>query len=270
MLFFEKLEEKNKKMLIHKTAIIDEKAILGQNVKIGPNAIIGANVKIDDETEVGANVVIDGHTKIGKKCRIFTGAIIGTEPQDLKYRNEPTAVSIGNNCTIREYVTINRGTIAAGETKIGNGILLMAYVHVAHDCIIGDHAILANNATLAGHVEIEDFAIVGGLTPIHQFVRVGKHAIVGGASRISQDVPPFCKIAGSPAKNYGLNSIGLARRNISDETISELKKAYKIIFESKKLMSQALSELDNLDFESDEVKHFINFIKNSKRGITRD
>ena len=255
---------------IHKTAIIDEKAILGENVEIGPHTIIGPKVKIGNGTVVGANVVIEGNTVIGENCNIFTGAIIGNPPQDLKYKGEDTKVVIGDRCTIREYVTVNRGTISAGETKVGSDCLLMSYVHIAHDCRVGNRVILANNATLAGHVEIEDGAIIGGLTPIHQFTKIGTLAIVGGASRINQDIPPYCKAAGSPVKLFGLNSIGLERNNISLEIRSELKKAYKIFFRSQKNTSQAILELEAFENKSKELEHFIGFIKNSERGISRE
>ena len=258
------------KIKIHRTAMVDEKAILAENVEVGPNTIIGPKVKIGVGTKIGANVVIDGSTIIGENCQIFTGAIIGTQPQDLKYKGEDTKVVIGDRCTIREYVTVNRGTISAGETKIGNDCLLMAYVHVAHDCKVGNRVILANNATLAGHVEVEDGAIIGGLTAIHQFTKVGILAIVGGASRVAQDILPYTKSTGNPLKLYGLNTIGLERNNISVEIRNEIKKAYKILFRSQKNISQAMVELELIENKSKELEHFIFFIKNSERGIARE
>ncbi|MDR0676876.1 MAG: acyl-ACP--UDP-N-acetylglucosamine O-acyltransferase [Elusimicrobiota bacterium] len=259
-----------KETKIHKSAIIDKNTIIGKGVIVGPNTIITNKVKIGDGTIIGANVIIEGNTIIGKNCKIFTGAIIGNPPQDLKYQNEDTKVSIGNNTIIREYVTINRGTKASGETKIGDDCLLMTNVHIAHDCIIGNKVILANVVALAGHVEIEEGAIVGGLTPVHQFVRIGRYSIIGGGARVPQDIPPYCKATDSPAKLYGLNTIGLQRNNFSDEAIAELKKAYKIIFRSKDLFSTAIKKVEELENKSKEVKIFLDFIKNSKRGVPRN
>lgn len=257
-------------MAIHKTAIVDEKAILAKDVEVGPHTIIGKKVRIGAGTVVGANVVIEGNTVIGENCHIFTGAIIGNPPQDLKYKGEDTKVIIGDRTVIREYVTVNRGTVSAGETKVGNDCLLMAYVHIAHDCVVGNRVILANNGTLAGHVEIEDGAIIGGLTAIHQFTKIGTLAIIGGASRVNQDVLPYTKSAGNPLKLFGLNSIGLERNNVSVETRAELKKAYKLMFRNEKNTTQALADLEAFENKSKELEHFIFFIKNSHRGITRE
>jgi UDP-N-acetylglucosamine acyltransferase len=257
-------------MSIHKTALIHPDAVLGADVEIGPNSIIGPKVKLGTGVVVGANVVLDGTTEVGDKCRIFTGAIIGTEPQDLKYKGEDTKVIIGKNTVIREYVTINRGTSAVGETRVGENCLLMAYVHVAHDCVVGNSVILANNATLAGHVIVEDKAIIGGLTPIHQFVKIGTMAIVGGGSRVAMDVVPFCKAAGSPMKLFGLNTIGLQRSNLSEQVVEELKKAFKTIFRSKMNTTQAIKHLEENTNNCDEVKYLITFIKESERGICKE
>src|SRR5574344_1516152 len=259
------LDNKN----IHKTAIIYDGAQIGDNVYIGPNTIIGEKAKIGDGTVIGANVVVDGSTVIGKNCKIFTGAIIGNPPQDLKYKDEDTKVFVGDNTVIREYVTINRGTVAAGETRVGSNCLLMTNVHIAHDCIVGNKVILANVVTLAGHVEVEDNAIIGGLTPVHQVVKIGRFAMVGGGARGPQDIPPYCKATDSPAKLYGLNNIGWERNNFSQEAISELKRADKIIFRGSKLMSVAIKEVESLDNKTAPVKIFLDFIKNSKRGIHR-
>jgi UDP-N-acetylglucosamine acyltransferase len=257
-------------MSIHKTALIHPDAILGKDVEIGPNSIIGPKVKLGTGAVIGANVVIDGSTQIGDKCKIFTGAVIGTEPQDLKYRGEDTKVIIGKNTVIREYVTVNRGTVAVGETRVGDNCLLMAYVHVAHDCIVGNNAILANNATLAGHVILEDKTIIGGLTAIHQGVRVGTMAIIGGETRVVMDVLPYSKSAGNPMRLFGLNTIGLQRSNFSDKVMEDLKKVYKIIFRSKMNTTQAIKSIEENSNNCDEVKYLIKFIKESERGICKE
>lgn len=257
-------------MKIHKTALVHPDAVIGENVEVGPFSIIGRDVKIGNGTKIEANVLIDGDTEIGEECHIFTGAIIGTPPQDLKYRGERTKVSIGNRNVIREYVTINRGTAAVGETKIGDNNLFMAYAHVAHDCVIGSYVVLANNATLAGHVVVEDRAIIGGMTPVHQFCRIGTFTILGGGSRTNKDVPPYCKAAGSPIKMYGLNTIALERNNFSLDVRNQLKRAYKIVYRSKMNTSQALVQLKKETNWCDEVKYFIQFIAESERGITKE
>ncbi|MFH1239431.1 MAG: acyl-ACP--UDP-N-acetylglucosamine O-acyltransferase [bacterium] len=257
-------------MKAHKTALVHPEAIIADDVEIGPHTIIGENVTIGKGTKIGANIVIDGSTKIGENCQVYTGAVIGVPPQDLKYKGEDTKVIIGDNNVIREYVTINRATAATGETKIGNNNLIMAYAHVAHDCVIGNGVILANVATLAGHVVIEDKAIVGGLTPIHQFVHIGTMSIVGGHSRVVKDIPPYCKAAGSPIKMFGLNSVGLDRHNFPEEVKAQLRKAYKIIFRSKLNTTQAIQKLEKESNLCDEVNHFIAFIKESERGICKE
>lgn len=257
-------------MRIHKTALVHPDAEIGENVEIGPFCVIGRDVKIGKSTCLEAHVVVDGITEIGEDCHIFTGAIIGSPPQDLKYRGEKTRLRIGNRNIIREYVTINRGTVVGGETKIGDDNLVMAYAHVAHDCIIGNKVVLANNATLAGHVMVEDHAVIGGLTPVHQFCRIGAYAILGGSSRTNKDVPPYCKAAGSPIKLYGLNSISLERHNFPQEVRNQLKRAYKIVFRSKLNTTQALEKLKKETSFCDEVKYFIQFIAESERGITKE
>jgi UDP-N-acetylglucosamine acyltransferase len=256
--------------MIHKTAIIDAKAELDSEVEVGPYCIIGSHVKIGKGTRLSPHVVIDGWTQIGEGCHIFQFASIGAIPQDLKYKGEESWVILGNNNVIREFVTINRGTApSGGRTVIGDHNFLMAYCHVAHDCKIGNHVILANAATLAGHIEIEDYAIVGGLVAVHQFVRLGCHSIIGGSSGANKDIPPYMIANGQRVKLYGLNTVGLKRHNFSHEAVSNLKKAYRIIFRSsltaKKTLDQLQAEIKN----SPEVDHLINFIKNSKRGIAR-
>ncbi|MCP4482709.1 MAG: acyl-ACP--UDP-N-acetylglucosamine O-acyltransferase [bacterium] len=257
-------------MNIHKTAMVDRKASLGKDITVGPNTIIYPNVEIGSGTIIGANVVIEGATKIGRNCQVFTGAVIGNPPQDLKYAGEDTKVTIGDNSVVREYVTLNRGTVAQGETSIGSNCLLMAYVHIAHDCIVGNSVVIANNGTLAGHVQVADGAIIGGLTAIHQFVKVGELSIIGGASRVSKDIPPYTKSAGNPLKMYGLNTIGLERNNVLSETRKELKKAYRVLFRSNHNTKQALNILEDTPSEYLEVSNFINFIRSSERGISKE
>ena len=219
--------------MIHQTAIIDSQAELESGVEVGPYSIIGPQVKIGRNTKIGPHVVIDGWTHIGEGCTIFQFASIGALPQDLKYKGEESWVIMGNNNTIREFVTINRGTSwSQGKTTIGNNNFFMAYSHVAHDCNIGNHVILANAATLAGHIAIEDYAIVGGLVGVHQFVRLGCHSIIGGGSGVNKDVPPYMMANGQRAKLYGLNTTGLQRHHFSEEALTNLKNAYRIIFRS--------------------------------------
>ncbi len=254
---------------IHPSAIVDSKAKLFDNVVVGPFSIIGAGVCIDKGTVIGANCVIEGNTKIGKNCRIFTGAVIGSAPQDLKFKGEKTYLDIGNNNIIREFVTINLGTKATGKTTIGNDNLIMAYSHIAHDCRIGNGIVIANGGTLAGYVTIEDKAILGGLTGIHQFVRVGTLSIIGGFSKIIQDIPPYSTCDGRPAKFYGLNIIGLKRAGLEEKTRKNLKAAFKILLQSGLPVSFALKEIKKRLPPSPEIKHLINFVSNSKRGICR-
>jgi len=258
-------------MNIHPTAIIEDNTEVAEDVIIGPYSVIKSGVSIGSGTTIDAHTVIEGRTTIGKNNKIGIGAVIGNPPQDLKYNGEDTETIIGDNCIIREYVTINRGTKDRKKTEIGNNTLIMSYVHVAHDCKVGDEVILANCATLAGHITVEDQAVIGGVTPIHQFSRIGKMAIVGGGTRIPKDVPPFCTIAGNPAQVCGLNDIGLKRRNYSAEERANLKKAYKLIFRAGLNTAQAAAEIEkNSFFNSESVKYLIEFIKDSKRGIIKN
>ena len=256
--------------MIHQTAIIDPQAELASGVEVGPYSIIGPQVKIGRNTKIGPHVVIDGWTHIGEGCTVFQFASIGALPQDLKYKGEESWVIMGNNNTIREFVTINRGTSwSQGKTTIGNNNFFMAYSHVAHDCKIGNHVILANAATLAGHITIEDCAIVGGLVGVHQFVRLGCHSIIGGGSGVNKDVPPYMMANGQRAKLYGLNTTGLQRHHFSEEALTNLKKAYRIIFRSGLTLEKASDQLAHEVENSPEVKHLIHFIESSERGITR-
>jgi UDP-N-acetylglucosamine acyltransferase len=256
--------------MIHSTAIIDATAELDSGVEVGPYSIIGPRVKIGKNTRIGPHVVIEGWTEIGGECTIFQFASLGAVPQDLKYRGEESRVIIGSNNTIREFVTINRGTAqAGGETRLGSNNLLMAYCHVAHDCRIGSHVVLANAATLAGHIEMEDHAIVGGLAAVHQFVRLGSYCIIGGCSGVSQDIPPYMMANGQRAQLYGLNIEGLKRHRFPEEAVNNLKKAYRVIFRSGLTVEKALEQLESEIQNSAEVNHLITFIKASKRGIAR-
>ena len=254
---------------IHPTAIVDSNAELGEGAEIGPYSIIEGTVKIGDRTRVGAHVVMDGHTIISEECEIFTGAVIGSVTQDKKYDGGTSYLKIGNRNKIREYVTINPGTGEGTETVIGDDTLLMAYAHVAHDCVIGNRVVLANQATLAGHVIVEDKAIIGGLSAVHQFVRIGSLSIIGGCSKIVQDVPPFMMVDGHPAKAYGINTVGLNRAGISNEDKALLKKAFKILFREGLSVKSARERIQKELPKTPAVQTLIQFLKDSKRGISR-
>ncbi len=257
-------------MNIHHTAIVSPETNISEGVEIGPYTVIGPDVNIGKNTVIGPHVVIDAHTDIGESCRIFQFASIGALPQDLKFRGEDTRVIIGNHNTIREFATIHRATSAdIGVTIIGDRNLLMAYTHVAHNCRLGNNIIMSNAVNLAGHIHVEDYAIIGGMTGIHQFTRIGAHCIVGGASAVSKDVPPYVMASGNYAKLYGLNMIGLKRRGFKEETIRALKKAYRIVFRSSLLLSVAIEKVKNEVEDLYEVRQFIEFIQTSKRGICR-
>jgi UDP-N-acetylglucosamine acyltransferase len=255
--------------IIHPTAIIDPKAQIGNDVEIGPFSIIGPKVILHDGVKISSNVVIDSRTTIGKGCRIFHSAVIGTEPQDLKYAGEDTAVEIGEYTVIREFATVNRSTNIDQPTRVGSHCLLMTYTHVAHDCQLGDRVIMANSANLAGHVSIEHHATIGGLTPVHQFVHIGCYSFIGGLSRVSQDVAPYTRGASIPYRTVGLNSVGLRRNNFSPETRAALKKLYKIFYNSNLNTTQALEKIMAEIEMINEVKHFIEFVENSERGIAK-
>jgi len=257
-------------MNVHPTAIISPEATLAEGVEVGPYSIIGPECHIGKNTSIGPHVVIASHTDIGEGCRISQFASLGGPPQDLKYRGEPTRVVIGNFNTIKEYVTINRATIAdIGVTLIGDHNLLMAYCHVAHNCKLGNHIVMSNAANLAGHIHVEDFAIIGGLSGVHQFTRIGAHCIIGGASAVTKDVPPFVMASGNFAKLYGLNMIGLKRRGFTDDALQALKKAYRIVFRSSLLLSAAIKKVEQEVEDLPEVRQFLTFLKESKRGLCR-
>jgi len=255
---------------IHSTALIHSKARIAQDVEIGPYSIVGEHVVLHPGTQVQSHVVIDGWTEIGEQCRIFPFASIGAIPQDLKFKGEESRVEIGSHNTIREYVTVHRGTAqGGGTTKIGHHNLLMAYVHVAHDCDIGSHVILANAATLAGHIKVGDFAVIGGLTGLHQFVRIGRHAIIGGCSAVAQDVPPFVSAVGNRVKLYGLNIVGLKRQGFDDRQLASLKSAYKILFRLKMPMKEAVQKIREELSQSAEAQELATFVETSERGVCR-
>jgi UDP-N-acetylglucosamine acyltransferase len=260
--------------MIHPTAIIDPGASLGEDVEVGAYAMVGPRVTLGDGCRIGSHAVIESHVKVGKGTRVFSFASVGAPPQDLKFAGEETWVEIGEGCTIREYVTVNRATaVGGGVTRVGNGVLLMAYCHVAHDCHVGDSVIVANAATLGGHVEIGAKAIIGGLVGVHQFVRIGSFAMVGALSGLPLDIPPYVTaVVGRGQKGrglYGLNLIGLRRNRFSEETIAELKKAYRILFRSGLPMQEALARAEEGTAPLPEVRHLLDFIRSSKRGVQR-
>ena len=256
--------------MIHPTAIVHSAARIDEGVSIGPYAVIGEHVSIAAGTTVGPHSVIEGWTEIGRDNRIYQFASVGADPQDLKFHGEQSALRIGDRNTVREFVTLHRGTEdGGGETVIGDDNLFMAYSHVAHDCRVGNRVILANAATLAGHVVVDDHAILGGLSGVHQFTRIGSHAMVSGGSVVVQDIAPFIIAQGDRAKPSGLNLVGLKRRGFSDSTLRDLKTAYKIVFRSGLRLEEALEKVAAELDESPELKTFTEFIGNSLRGIAR-
>jgi UDP-N-acetylglucosamine acyltransferase len=256
---------------IHPTAIIERGAELGRDVKVAPYAVIGRHVKIGDRAIVHPHAVIDGHTTLGAEVEVFPGAAVGLKPQDKKYDGSPTKLIVGDRTVIRECVTLQPGTVGTGTgiTTIGSGCLIMAYCHVAHDCAVGDGVIMANATQLAGHVTIEEYAILGGVTTVHQFVRIGTRAITGASARVQQDVPPFMTADGHPARLYGLNLVGLKRAGFSKAAILALKRAYKELF-LRGRYAEARAELaTTLGVEHPEVARLLAFLAESKRGVTR-
>ena len=250
-------------------AYIHPEAKIAPNVVIEPFVTIDKNVEIGEGTTIGSNVTILEGTRIGKNCTIFPGAVLGAIPQDLKFQGEDTLAVIGDNTTIREFVTINRGTKSKGQTVIGNNALLMAYVHVAHDCVIGDNAILVNSVQVAGEVKIDDWAIVGGLSAVHQFVHIGSHVMISGGTLVSKDVPPYVKAGREPVSYAGVNSIGLRRRQFSNEQIRDIQDIYRFMFQKGLNNSQAIDRIEAELPASNERDEIILFIKNSQRGIIK-
>jgi len=253
---------------IHKTALVDDGAQLGENIEIGPFSIVEAGVNIGDNCKIASHVLIMSGVLLADDCRVFSGAIIGTIPQDLKFDGEQSRLEIGKRTVIREYCTLNRGTSGGGGvTTVGSDCLLMAYVHVAHDCHIGDNVVLANNVTMAGHVTIENDVGISGSVLIHQFTRIGRYAYIGGGSRVPKDIPPFILANGAPLKYYGPNSIGLNRKGFSADAVLNIKRAYQYIYRSKLNLKQALEAIKSELEKTDEIKIIIEFIESSERGI---
>ncbi len=244
-----------------------ESARISASASIGPYAVIGPDVEIGDRVRVGPHAFIERDARIGDDVQISKGAVLGTDPQDLKYVGERTFLEIGPRTRVREFATLNRGTAASGLTAIGADCLIMAYAHVAHDCRIGDHVVLANAVNMGGHVEIEDWAIVGGLTAIHQFVRIGRHSMVGGASRVSKDIAPYTLAAGNPCFSFGINRVGLERRGFDEEVVRALRGAFRDIFFADTHVREALERF-SLDGVPDEVRQLVRFFESSERGVT--
>ncbi len=260
--------------LIHPTAIVAPEAQLAPDVSVGPFSIVGPNVRIGAGTQVGPHCIIDGHTTIGENNEFYRFCSIGGMPQDKKYKGEPTRLEIGDGNMVREYVTINTGTVQdVGVTRVGDDNWIMAYVHIAHDCQVGNHTIIANNVQLAGHIHINDWAIIGGSTAAHQFVRIGAHSMVGGNSAIRQDIPPYVIGAGDPFRPVGINTEGLSRRGFSPEAISGLKEAYKLLYRRQLNIEQALEQMHTLQTKRPEaasaVQVLIDFLSAEGRGIAR-
>jgi UDP-N-acetylglucosamine acyltransferase len=257
-------------MAIHESAIVDTNAEIDETAEIGPFCIIGAGVNISGGVKLQSNVVIEGRTEIGEGTHIYPFASIGLPPQDTKYKGEETSLKIGSNNLIREYVTIHRASVDGdGLTEVGDNCFIMAYAHIAHDCKIGSNVIMANAATIAGHVSVGNHAVLGGLIAVHQFTRIGDYSMVGGLSGIGQDIPPYMIASGARAKLFGLNLVGLKRHGFSEEAISELKKAYKILFREKNTLKQAIKKVQEEVPYTDEIQHLIEFINQNKRGICR-
>ncbi|PYO74701.1 MAG: acyl-[acyl-carrier-protein]--UDP-N-acetylglucosamine O-acyltransferase [Gemmatimonadetes bacterium] len=253
--------------VIHRTALIDPTAELGADVSVGPYCVIGPRVTVGERCSIAAHAVLERNTRVSDGVKIGYGTVIGNDPQDLKYKGEETWVEIGNGTIIREYSTINRGSTATGKTTIGARCFLMTYVHIAHDCVIGNDVIIANAVQMAGHVTVDDRAIISGLVPIHQFVRIGIYSFVGGGSRVNQDVPPYTKAAGNPVHLYGLNSVGLQRAGFAPEVKLALKRAYRLVFNSDLTVSQGVARARGELPQVPEVETFLRFIEASQRGV---
>lgn len=252
---------------VHPTAVVEAAAEIGDGVEIGPYCRIAAGVSIGANTILDPYVIIKGDTIVGRDCHIFSFAVIGNPPQDVKFEGKQSYVKIGDRNILREYVTVNRASNEGGATVIGDDNFLMTYVHVAHNCTVGNGVVLANAVNMAGHVTVEDYAFVGGVTPVHQFVRIGRHSIIGGGCRVPKDVPPFVKAAGNPLRCFGLNSVGLRRRGFSRETELILKRAYRILFRSGLNTRQALESIEAELEPTPEIRQLIEFIRGSSRGI---
>ena len=255
--------------MIRNNIFIHKDSIIGKNSKIDPFSYIGEDVSIGDNCWIGNNVTLYPGSKLGNNVKVFPGAVISSEPQDLKFEGEKTTVEIGDNTTIREFVTISRGTNDRLKTSIGKNCLVMAYSHIAHDCIINDDCVIVNNVQIGGHVIVDNFAIVGGGTLIHQFSKIGTHAMVAGGSLVRKDIPPFCKAGKEPLSFKGVNTIGLKRRNFTSESINQIQNIYRIIYLEGRNTSQAINKIENDIKDSNEKKVVLDFIKNSDRGIIK-
>lgn len=252
---------------VHPTAIVSPNAHLGAGVSVGPGVIIGEGCEVGDDCILEPRAVLERNVRLAQGVRVGIGSVLGGDPQDLKFKGEETWVEIGEGTRIREYTTINRGTSHSFRTTVGKGCFLMSYVHLAHDCHLGDGVIISNGTQLAGHVTIEDRAILSGLVAVHQFVKIGRHSFVGGCSRVAKDVPPFLKAVGNPVKLYGLNSVGLQRSGFDESVIRELKRAYRLFFRSELNVSQAMAKAATELTPSPEVSHFLRFLEESGRGV---
>jgi len=253
---------------IHPTALVDKAAMLEEGVTVGPYSIIEGRVTIGHDTHIGPHVVIRDFTTIGNKCEIFQFAVIGEIPQDLKFKGEESRLVIGDGNTIREFATLHRGTAdGGGVTRIGHGNLFMAYTHVAHDCQVGNGVIMSNAATLGGHIIVEDYAILGGLSAVHQFCHIGRHAFVGGCSAVHRDVPPYAMAVGNRAKLVGLNLVGLKRHGFTDSTLQPLKRAYELLFLSELNQKEAIGRIKEELPQTPEIQHLLAFLESSDRGL---
>ena len=252
---------------IHPTAVIDPEARIAGSAAIGPFSVIGPGVEIGERVRIGSQVLVERDSRLAEDCIVHHGAVLGTDAQDLKYRGEPSRLEVGPRTTIREYATVNRGTAEGGVTRVGADCLLMAYSHVAHDCRIGDHAIVSNSVQLAGHVEMGPWVTIGGVTGVHQFVRIGPHAFVGACSKCTQDVPPFLLVDGHPCTARGINLIGLKRRGFSDEVMRRLRKVFRTVYKSNRNVGDALDEIAGWEETGPEVDQFVDFVRGSERGI---
>jgi UDP-N-acetylglucosamine acyltransferase len=252
---------------VHATAIIAADARLGADVEVGPFAIVGEGCTLGDGCVIAARATLERNVRLGANVHVGSGSILGGAPQDTKYRGEETTVEIGDGTVIREYTTINRGTTQSFKTTVGKNSFIMSYVHLGHDCHIGDGVILVNGVQLAGHVTVEDRAIISGLTAVHQFVRIGRYSFIGGCSRVAQDVPPYTRAVGNPIKLYGLNSVGLRRNNFPDDVVRELKRAYRLFFRSELNLSQAVQRAEAELEPLPEVQEFVRFVSDTNRGV---
>jgi UDP-N-acetylglucosamine acyltransferase len=251
---------------VHPTAVVDPRSELGEDVVVGPYAVIGPGVEVGESTEVQAHAIIERDTRIGRGCLVGYGSVVGAAPQDVNFRGAPSRVEIGDGTRLREYTTVHRATQPDGATRIGAGCFLMSYVHVAHDCELGDEVVIANAVQLAGHVRVEHHAWIGGQTPVHQFVRIGEHAFVGGGSRVPQDVPPFARVAGVPLKLYGVNVVGLRRAGFPADVRLALQHAFRRLFHSDQNVAQALAAL-RAESQPPEVQRLLDFVSSSERGV---